>query len=294
MEETVKQPTYKRQRYLLSFIRQLEDSVTAIDLQKLVFLNIMADGSDSYEFVPYKYGAYSFQLSKDLDTLRKDGYLAIEGAPESVESKIRAIGEYPHEQPFVIASERGDSLIRKAYRAYPYYAINSEVLGYVFRGEELERFNKEKLAYATTKQVLFTIGYEGRSIEAFINLLLQNDIRLLCDVRKNPISRKFGFSKRQLFNITKNVGIKYAHIPDLGIETDRRRSLEKPNDYRRLFCEYEKLLIKHKASLDEVCRMLQTDNRVALMCYEKEPEMCHRHVIKDYLVKTQQIESADI
>ena len=63
-------------------------------------------------------------------------------------------------------------------------------------------------------------------IEAFINNLIQNDIRLLCDVRKNPLSRKFGFSKGKLSHILDTIGIKYVHIPDLGIESDKRRSLD--------------------------------------------------------------------
>ena len=47
-------------------------------------------------------------------------------------------------------------------------------------------------------------------------------IGLLCDVRKNPLSRKFGFSKKKLKHITETVGIKYVHIPELGIESDKR------------------------------------------------------------------------
>ena len=44
----------------------------------------------------------------------------------------------------------------------------------------------------------FTIGYEGRAIDEYMNLLLENHVKVLCDVRKNPISRKRGFSKTAL------------------------------------------------------------------------------------------------
>ena len=43
-----------------------------------------------------------------------------------------------------------------------------------------------------------TIGYEGLSLEQYIVTLLINDVRVLCDVRKNAYSQKFGFSKNQL------------------------------------------------------------------------------------------------
>lgn len=55
MSEINNQPTYKRQRFLLAFIRQLHEGVTATDLQKLVFLHTMKEGSDFYEFIPYKF-----------------------------------------------------------------------------------------------------------------------------------------------------------------------------------------------------------------------------------------------
>ena len=292
MSENNNQPTYKRQRFLLAFIRQLQDGVTSTDLQKLVFLHTMSEDSDFYEFIPYKYGSYSFQLAEDLDILSRDGYLFIEYKPES--TRIKATGEYPQEAPFRIAIERGNTLIRKAYREYPYYAVNSEITGRLFRGEELERFNNGKQTYAKTGQVLFTIGYEGKNIEAFINTLIQNDIRLLCDVRKNPLSRKFGFSKGKLEHITGTVGIKYVHIPDLGIESGKRSSIETAEDYKCLFRDYAETLPNLTPLLGRVYSLLRSDVRIVLMCYEKEPEMCHRHLIRDYIANTHTIRSVDL
>jgi uncharacterized protein (DUF488 family) len=255
----------------------------------------MAGKSYYYEFVPYKYGPYSFQLAEDLDILRRDGHLTVEHTPESTRAKIIATEDYLQEPPpFKIAPEWGDALIRKAYRAYPYYAINSEITGRLFRGGELDRFNNGRRVYAQTEQVLFTIGYEGKSIEAFINTLLKKDVRLLCDVRKNPLSRKFGFSKGKLEHITQTVGIKYTHIPDLGIDSDKRCSLETPEDHRCLFDDYEKTLPGKSIFLDEVFELLQQNTRIALMCFELEPEMCHRHVIRDYIVRTRRVRSIDL
>jgi len=292
MSETINQPTYKRQRFLLSFVRQLNSSVTATDLQKLVFLHTMAGGSDYYEFVPYRFGSYSFQLKEDLDILQRGGFVDLDYRQES--AKIKAAGEYSMEPSFRIVSERGNALIRRTYREYPYYAINSEITGRLFRGEELEQFNQGKQVYAQTEQVLFTIGYEGKNIEAFINTLIKNDVRLLCDIRKNPLSRKFGFSKGKLEHIVQTVGIRYIHIPSLGIEADKRCSLETPEDYRCLFTDYEKTLTDRQAYLDEVYALLQQNTRIALMCFELKPEMCHRHVVRDYIVRTHRVWSVDM
>jgi len=292
MGGAVAQPTYNRQRFLLAFIRQIEGTVSATDLQKLVFLYSMEEGLDHYEFVPYKFGPYSFQLKEDIDILGRDGFVNIRQVQDA--TRIKAAGAYSKGDMYRIAKERGDALIRKAYREYPYYALNSEIAGRLFRDEELEQFARERRSYAQDEQVLFTIGYEGRTIESFVNAQIKNDVKLLCDVRKNPLSRKFGFSKGKLEHITQTVGIKYAHIPGLGIEPEKRCSLETPEDYRRLFAGYAKTLPARKAYLEEVYSLLQADTRVALMCFEHDPEMCHRHVVRDALVAAHQLKSVDL
>ena len=125
MSENVIQPTFKRQRFLLSFIRQLTSSVTVTELQKLVFLHTMEGESNYYEFLPYKFGSYSFQLREDLDILRKKGFVAFNS--EQGSTRVKAVGKYSKDNLFRIAAERGNELIRRAYREYPYYAIKSEI-----------------------------------------------------------------------------------------------------------------------------------------------------------------------
>ncbi|MHB1484474.1 MAG: DUF488 domain-containing protein [Saccharofermentanales bacterium] len=282
------QPTYKRQRFLLALLRQMQDSVTSTDLQKLVFLCTMKEKLEFYEFIPYKFGSYSFQLAEDIEILQRNGYLSTD------RSRIKTIGDYTNKILYPVATERGDNLIRKAYCEYPYYAINSEIASRLFNVEEAEQFINCRKSYEKKEQVLFTIGYEGKSIEAFMNTLIKNDIRLLCDVRKNPLSRKFGFSKNKLEHITKIIGIKYIHIPDLGIESDKRSSLKTAEDYQYLFKAYEKTLPNNKQQLEWLYSLLCDNVRISLMCYEKDSGMCHRHVIRDYLTNTYKIRYIDL
>lgn len=283
-------PTYKRQRFLLSFISQLPDEIALTNLQKLVFLYSMREKSKFYEFVPYKFGPYSFQLREDVDILRNNGFLSRESFG------IVASKKYQGETVFPIATERGDELIRRTYREYPYYAINSEIISRLFHDDVAmqEKIKHEKEQYAQTEQVLFTIGYEGKSFESFMNVLVQNDIHLLCDVRKNPLSRKFGFTKDRLEQTTKVMCIKYLHIPSLGIESAKRKSLDTQADYLTLFDEYKQTLPYYKSQLEFLYKQLCSHIRIALMCFEKEPEMCHRHVIRDYLCSEYPIRSIDL
>jgi uncharacterized protein (DUF488 family) len=292
LKDAFVKPTYKRQRFLLSFIHQLDENVTVTDIQKLAFLHTMSGESNYYEFIPYKFGAYSFQLGEDLDILAKNGYITVDNLQRG--KRIKAVAEYSDTYSYQIASERGNALIRRSYREYPYYTIKSEITERLFDGEELDFFYRIKQSYVKTEQALFTIGYEGKSIEYFINCLIKNDIRLLCDIRKNPLSRKFGFSKSKLKHVTQTIGIKYVHIPELGIESDKRNSLRTKEDYRNLFAEYENSLKSRKIFLDDIYNLIQQNDRVALMCFELDPEMCHRHVVRDYIINNYNIRSVDI
>lgn len=286
--DKIAQPTYKRQRFLLAFIRQLNTYVSATNLQKLVFLYTMRTKSEYYSFIPYKYGAYSYQLADDVDILRKNGYVS------KVNSEIRAIGSFRSSDDFEIACERGNALIRRAYKEYPYYAINSKITHRLFCDVEAKLFLDIKDSYKREDRTLFTIGYEGQCIEDFINTLIKNDVHLLCDVRKNPISRKFGFSKSKLNHIIETIGIKYVHIPELGIESDKRRSLSTDEDYQQLFCNYNEALQTLTKHLETLYNLIIKNSRVAIMCYENDPERCHRHVIRDYMINSYAVRGVDL
>jgi uncharacterized protein (DUF488 family) len=67
-----------------------------------------------------------------------------------------------------------------------------------------------------TPKNLFTVGYEGLMLEAFIQRLQSNSIQTLVDVRELPLSRKRGFSKRALAEALALQGITYLHMPALG------------------------------------------------------------------------------
>ena len=288
MHRTLLQPKYKRQRFLLSFIRQLNETLRATDLQKLVFLYVMKEDLDYYEFIPYKYGAYSFQLAADIDVLRRDGFL-LQNTPE-----IAASANTANLENFLIEKKRGNDLIREAYSQYPYFAINSEILDRLFTKDAADVFRNYKNKYIRTEPVLFTIGYEGRTIENFINTLIQNNVKMLVDVRRNPISRKFGFSRNNLEHITKEIDIKYIHMPLLGVDSEKRAFLKTEDDYMQLFDEYKNSLKLRINELDFLYSLFTEEHRLALVCFEKEAKMCHRHVIRDYLAQTYDTPSIDL
>jgi uncharacterized protein (DUF488 family) len=131
---------------------------------------------------------------------------------------------------------------------------------------------------------LFTVGYEGLSLDAYLALLLAHEVRALVDVRRNPFSRKFGFARARLAQALYEVGIAYLHLPALGVPSELRRDLESEEAYRALFARYANDLLPQAAeSVKRLAALVAEKRRVALTCFEADPGHCHRAVLAAYL-----------
>ena len=101
-------------------------------------------------------------------------------------------------------------------------------------------------------------------------------------MRRNPLSRKAGFSREQLANYCSKVGIEYRHLPELGIPGHRRQELNTLADYTALFTIYRREdLPKARPAIKKLGRLLDEYERIALTCFEKEHQCCHRHCVAD-------------
>jgi hypothetical protein len=293
-------PFYKRQQFLLSFLKELNEPLTAIEFQKLLFLYRARNKLPYYDFVPYSYGGFSIQAGEDIKTLQAKGWQAETNGKikNPCEDGLDGIGlsfEWAGASiPYLLPKVRGNQLIRLVYEQYPYYAINSKITSSIMDEKGMARIKAEKKRLRQTKQILFTIGYEGVSIEKYLDTLIQNDVRMLCDVRSNPISRKFGFSKNNLQKYLGHINIEYIHIPELGIISEKRNNLNSNEDYQNLFKDYKASLSRRLEPLEQIHQLLQTKSRIALTCFEHDPSHCHRHVIRDYLKETYNTETTDL
>ena len=181
---------------------------------------------------------------------------------------------------------RGNELVALTYKRYPYTATRSEIAERVLAGDAaaLERISSARPGADGPR--VQTIGYEGHTLESYLNVLLQAGVSLLCDVRRNPISRKYGFSKKALSKGCEGVGLGYEHVPELGIDSSQRRNLNTQADYDALFAEYERdALPRQTAALDKLAGWVKSGERIALTCYEHLPHQCHRHCVADALAK---------
>jgi uncharacterized protein (DUF488 family) len=169
----------------------------------------------------------------------------------------------------------GKSLVRSLYLQFPYYAIKSEIAAKILTPDELKVV--EALIPTDLSPRFFTIGYEGISLEEYLNKLIKSNVKVLCDVRKNALSQKFGFSKNQLGTACKGVGITYIHIPELGIPSDQRQALNTQEDYEKLFDHFDKNVLPAKEDyLTVIQKLISEHNRVAITCFEACEQQCHR------------------
>ena len=160
---------------------------------------------------------------------------------------------------------RGDALVAEAYRRHPFHATRSEMAGRLLAGEAAMLAAIKAARPAAGVPGLCTIGYEGSSLEGYLNRLLQAGVTLLCDVRRNPLSGKYGFSKGTLSTACAGVGIRYEHLPELGIASEERQELRTQGDYDALFAAYERdTLPRQTNALKKIGAWVAAGERVAL------------------------------
>lgn len=126
---------------------------------------------------------------------------------------------------------------------------------------------------------LFTIGYEAVTQADFLATLKGAGVSQLIDVRALPLSRRPGFSKTPLRLALEEEGIAYVHLRALGTPPAGREAARKGRtaDLERIYAGQLALpeAIAAGAQLQELVR----ERPSALLCYERQPEGCHRSLL---------------
>lgn len=99
------------------------------------------------------------------------------------------------------------------------------------------------------RPTIFTIGYQGRSLQEVLEQIQVHGIELLVDVRSKPYGRRVEFNRKAM----------EASVPGYCWMGDRLGGFAEITD-------------QSVADLAELAR----SKRVLLMCMEKDPVECHR------------------
>lgn len=126
----------------------------------------------------------------------------------------------------------------------------------------------------------YTVGYSGRNIHEFIQVLKDAGVLTVIDVRSVPVSRyKPDFSKNNLKNALAREGIEYVHRPELGVPRDIRSFCIGQDTRDAIWEWYDAYVVPNiaKRNLDEFFNSME--HPVVFMCVEYDPTECHRHRI---------------
>lgn len=128
-----------------------------------------------------------------------------------------------------------------------------------------------------------SVGYEGCDIDEFVADLARRDIDVLVDVRLNAVSRRRGFSKTALSNALDAAGIEYRHLRALGNPKANRTAFSGDN-VEAGHAVYRGLL-DSPAAVAEMAQLVELAHagHVAVMCFERDEQHCHRKVVLDEL-----------
>ncbi|MEM9410509.1 MAG: DUF488 domain-containing protein [Planctomycetota bacterium] len=263
-----------RQKAIIEILTRAQRPVTHLQLTKLCFLLRhqfdSQGGSAFYDFVPYKFGPFSFALFQEVGKLVNQGFVAEQSSKSwelgEVEADTSKLDKFVRADIDELVGKYGsfskNRLIDYVYESHPRFTINSEI-------KKLQRHPK-------AKEAIFTAGYEGLSVDAFLDMLSRNGVKRIVDVRKNPIARRYGFHRSTLNRLSGNLGIDYKHVPELGIHSDQRQNLDAQSDRDRLFDRYEATtLAESQPAIDTVAQYCSEMPSV-LVCMEREPCTCHR------------------
>ncbi|HEX9171750.1 MAG TPA: DUF488 domain-containing protein [Telluria sp.] len=134
-------------------------------------------------------------------------------------------------------------------------------------------------------ELVCTIGHSNRPIEEFLDLLRQNEIACVLDIRTVPKSRHNPqFGQDVLPATLAAAGIDYRHIAGLGgLRHPRKDSINDGwrNTSFRGYADYMQTdeFADNVAAVVELART----TRCVLMCAESVPWRCHRSMVADAL-----------
>jgi hypothetical protein len=257
----------KRRRLVLALLDRAGGSASPAWVRDAAFL-VSRDrdawaASPLYDFVPHADGPRSFSLERDLDAMERDGLVAATKDSVSLTPSGRAETatiDPAHARALRSAWHRDRledqaTLAERIAAAHPWYAA--------------------KAPRPRADVAIYTAGYRGSSIDAFLDALLRQGIERIVDVRANPASRRLGFHKSTLRRLAGEVGIAYEHLPRLGVAKELRAEALSNDEINRMFEDYAVRVRAMPDDLDALAALLRERPGV-LVCAETKAADCHR------------------
>lgn len=134
---------------------------------------------------------------------------------------------------------------------------------------------------------LYTIGFTQKRVETFFDLLRQNGVQRLIDIRVSPDGQLSGFAKRDdlpyLLDRLAD-GCEYVHLPELAPTKEILKDYRSDQDWSRYVARFE-VLMDERCIPDALDRDAFEAAAACLLCSESTPERCHRRLVAERLAR---------
>ncbi|MCI0377823.1 MAG: DUF488 domain-containing protein [Gemmataceae bacterium] len=127
------------------------------------------------------------------------------------------------------------------------------------------------------RQALYSVGHSNHPLEVFLALLRAAGIQVVADVRSSPYSKYVPqFNREALAAAIAEAGLQYQFLGrELGGRPDDPDCYDAEGYVLYQQVAESPLFVRAIERLDA----LRQDERVALMCSEENPGVCHRHLL---------------
>jgi uncharacterized protein (DUF488 family) len=123
---------------------------------------------------------------------------------------------------------------------------------------------------------LFTIGYQGANLEQVVASLSDAGVSVLVDTRETPMSRRVEFRQKALASALDDAGIRYMSVRALGAPKPLRAMAA--DDWDAFSAGYRQRLSLVREELERLVPLIAAES-VCLLCFEADPEACHRSLL---------------
>lgn len=266
-----------RRKLLLSLIAQRQEAIAVSVLHLLLALVAEREEKPSYFFIPTAAGPYSIDVQHDLHSFEKGGELVIEdGSVRLQRDRVNPLSYALDGSTLALLLDSLSDFGSKGERALMDLAIGQKPFYGIYTTRSDSAIEHVREAIASAKRGVYTLGYEGLSIDQFIICLIVNDIRTTVDVREYAFSRRAEFSKANLVEALAQANITYIGMPEVGIPTKARKEILEHKSKEELLAYYEdEIVATTGASAARLAELASVAN-TALICHEEDPQTCHR------------------
>jgi uncharacterized protein (DUF488 family) len=140
-------------------------------------------------------------------------------------------------------------------------------------------------------EAMFTIGYQGASLEHLIQTLAAAEVEVLLDTRETPMSRRPEFRGPVLASALSAAGIRYVSVRALGAPKALRALA--PSDWARFAEGYRDRLRLVREELERILPIIDGE-RVCLFCFEADPGACHRSLLAHEIERLLDVEAVHL